>query len=461
MTMEQSFRDYFRPPDGLFRLERIEGQATSPGWFRFGTAVVYGTLTAGEPASVPDGTVPDVTSSAVIEDGIVRLPFDPDEVARNLRCEAYLGVVDATSGPRWRRFARRPYYLIRPLLPVPVRKHLQRRYLRDWRSIPYPSWPVDTSLDRFFMGILDLVVQAVGEPLPVVWFWPEGRRACVVLTHDVETHVGLDRCLGLATLDASVGARASFQFVPERRYGVPDALIEELRARGCDVNIHGLNHDGNLFRDRATFAERVPRIREHAERVGAAGFRSPVLYRNAEWLAELGFAYDMSIPNVGHLDPQRGGCCTVLPFFLGETVELPLTTVQDYSLLHVLEDRDLSLWRQQLALVTDHFGLACFNIHPDYLDDDAVVLYEGLLRHLARSCEADDLWWPSPGEAASWWRQRAALEPTRDGGAWRVDGDGAGAMVALAHRSDRGLAFSTAATDYVIPEGAIGAAAPA
>jgi hypothetical protein len=26
------------------------------------------------------------------------------------------------------------------------------------------------------------------------------------------------------------------------------------------------------------------------------------------------FAYDMSIPNVAHLDPQRGGCCTIMPF---------------------------------------------------------------------------------------------------------------------------------------------------
>ena len=31
----------------------------------------------------------------------------------------------------------------------------------------------------------------------------------------------------------------------------------------------------------------------------------------------LDFSFDMSIPNVAHLDPQRGGCCTIMPYFIG------------------------------------------------------------------------------------------------------------------------------------------------
>jgi hypothetical protein len=38
----------------------------------------------------------------------------------------------------------------------------------------------------------------------------------------------------------------------------------------------------------------------------------------------------MSVPNVGHLEVQRGGC-TVMPYFIGRIVELPVTTSQDYS----------------------------------------------------------------------------------------------------------------------------------
>jgi hypothetical protein len=62
----------------------------------------------------------------------------------------------------------------------------------------------------------------------------------------------------------------------------------------------------------------------YAKEYNEAGFRSPVMYPNLDWYAELGFSYDMSVPNVAHLDPQRGGCCTVMPYFIGDQLELPL-----------------------------------------------------------------------------------------------------------------------------------------
>src|SRR2546425_12755629 len=39
-----------------------------------------------------------------------------------------------------------------------------------------------------------------------------------------------------------------------------------------------------------------------------------------EWFDALDFSYDMSVPNVAHLDPQRGGCCTVMPYFVGKNL---------------------------------------------------------------------------------------------------------------------------------------------
>jgi hypothetical protein len=57
-----------------------------------------------------------------------------------------------------------------------------------------------------------------------------------------------------------------------------------------------------------------------------------------ERLIDLNDSFDMSIPNVARLDPQRGGCCTVLPFFIGDIVELPVTTTEGYSLFHILGD---------------------------------------------------------------------------------------------------------------------------
>jgi nucleoside-diphosphate-sugar epimerase len=76
------------------------------------------------------------------------------------------------------------------------------------------------------------------------------------------------------------------------------------------------------------------------------------MYRKADWFKYLCFAYDMSVPNVAHLEPQRGGCCTVMPYFLpGGMLELPLTTIQDYSLFHILQDYSLAVWKQQIQLI--------------------------------------------------------------------------------------------------------------
>ncbi len=75
----------------------------------------------------------------------------------------------------------------------------------------------------------------------------------------------------------------------------------------------------------------------------------------------------MSVPNVGHLDPQRGGCCTVMPYLLGDVLELPLTTTQDYSLFHIMRDYSTKHWQRQMNLIMGRHGLISFNIHPDYV----------------------------------------------------------------------------------------------
>src|SRR5258708_12883080 len=44
-------------------------------------------------------------------------------------------------------------------------------------------------------------------------------------------------------------------------------------------------------------------------------------------------------------------------YFIGKIVELPLTTAQDYSLFHILDDYSIKLWKQQLALIRKRNGL--------------------------------------------------------------------------------------------------------
>lgn len=334
------------------------------------------------------------------------LPFEADAVIDHLRLERFMNA--GQSHGTLSRIARNIYYGLRPLMGVTVRKHLQRAYLRGWEQITFPRWPVDRTVDCIFESLVTLGLELRGETrMPFVWFWPQGYSGSLILTHDIETAAGRDFAPTLADIDASFGFKSSFQIVPEDRYEVTESFLEALRSRGCEINLHGLNHDGRDFENRSIFLERVAKINRYARQFGAAGFRSPVLYRNVDWYGDFEFSYDMSIPNCGHLDPQRGGCCTVMPYFIGDILELPLTMTQDYSLFHYLNTTSIELWKQQIELVLEKHGLISFNIHPDYIIEDTYRdVYYRLLEHLQKVCHERNVWIALPGEVNEWWRQR-------------------------------------------------------
>ncbi|MGC2583853.1 MAG: hypothetical protein WA399_17245, partial [Acidobacteriaceae bacterium] len=319
----------------------------------------------------------------------------------------------------------RLYYLLRPLLPVSVRRHLQKFRLRNWDQLPFPRWPVDFSVDAMMESLLLAVSRASGRPIPFIWFWPDGHSACILITHDVEEAAGRDFCSTLMDLDATHGFRSSFQIIPEKRYSVSPEFLESIRARGFEVDVHDLNHDGHLYRERSEFLQRVEKINEYGRSFRAEGFRAGVLYRNQEWFDALEFSYEMSVPNVAHLDPQRGGCCTVMPYFIGNLLEIPVTTVQDYTLFNILEDFSIDLWRKQTRLILDRHGLMSFIVHPDYIADSRNrAVYESLLAHLATLVKEEGVWSTTPGELNHWWRERSAMQLVQRDGSWRIEGFG-------------------------------------
>lgn len=417
--------DQYRFDDRYGSFKIASPRTADPGYFRFGAkAIGYGRTSAGFLRPSAECDLYDVLRDVTVTESGTVLPFDPDEVIDNLRCEQY--IESAAQGGRGvlAAFAKKSYYRFRPLMPIRFRKHLQRIYLKDWNHISFPNWPVDRTVENIFEQLLALSLHSHRvQKIPFVWFWPDGYSACVIVTHDIETEAGRNFATELADLDASFGVKSAFQIVPEERYGVSPAFLDSLRLRGCEVNMHGLNHDGQLFRDRKEFLRQVKRINQYAREYGAAGFRSPVMYRNIEWYGDLEFSYDMSVPNVGHLEPQRGGCCTVMPYFIGNLVELPLTTTQDYALFHVLRDRSIALWKRQIGLVAEKHGLVSFNVHPDYLISDSCrEVYRQLLEYLVEVRADQWAWLALPGEVDQWWRRRREMRVVRDGDRLRVAG---------------------------------------
>jgi hypothetical protein len=199
-----------------------------------------------------------------------------------------------------------------------------------------------------------------------------------------------------------------------------------------------------LFSSHAAFRRAAERINAYGDQFAAAGFRSGALYRNQAWFDGLDFSYDMSVPNVAHLDPQRGGCCTVTPFFIGKILEIPVTTTQDYTLFHILNDYSIDLWNRQLAAIVRHHGLASFIVHPDYvIAKRARATYRALLEHLAALRDAGQTWIALPHEVDRWWRARNRMRVVRNGAEWRIEGAGSDrARLAFATRVDDRLVFT-------------------
>jgi hypothetical protein len=425
--MNKAILDYYRCPEGIAEFSLAGELSPDAGFFRFGPeAVCYGQSAAGRRSARAGEGLYDVFADVSTRNARAHIPFDPNQVIDNLRLERYVHSTGGWTLPVSHTLLGRAYYFARKLLPDVFRRHIQKTYFRGWQQLPFPSWPVDTSVESLCESLLALSMKVQGpDRVPFIWFWPEGAMGCVVMTHDVETAAGRDHCSEVMDLDDSFGVKASFQIVPEQRYSMPESFLESIRNRGFEVGLQDLNHDGLLFSSRAEFLRRVRRINEYAKAFRAEGFRAAVLYRNVDWLADLEVSYDLSMPSVGHLEVQRGGCCTVMPYFIGHLVEIPLTTTQDYSLFTVLNDYSIDLWKRQLELILGKHGLASFIVHPDYvIEARPRKTFAALLEHLAKLRAERNLWQALPREVNAWWRQRAQMRLVEQEGRWRIEGAG-------------------------------------
>ena len=424
--MENCLSEYFRVPEDLrcrFSHQELTGAA---GFFKFGSdTICYGRCASGATAKVYSSQLYDALPEAGAVDQCLRLPFDPADVIDNLRNERYLSASDRSAHVlTGNTLIRRVYYSCREFLPLWARRQAQRFYLRGWREMPFPRWPVDFTVDILHEHLLRLSMKAMGTSrVPFIWFWPDGAPSCLVMTHDVETALGVGFASNLMDIDDSHGIKASFQVVPGGRYEVPDDFVEEIRRRGFELNVHDLNHDGSLFQNHAEFLSQAAKINGHIRDFRSLGFRSGAMYRNQQWFEEFDILYDMSVPNAAHLEPQHGGCCTVMPYRIGEILELPLTMTQDYSLFHILGDYSIDLWKKECEQILERNGLISFIVHPDYLvEQRAQNAYVDLLNYLSSLRAEGKLWTALPQDVNFWWRNRSEMKLVQHGDRWHIEG---------------------------------------
>ncbi len=301
----------------------------------------------------------------------------------------------------------RAYYFLKPVLPWRLRLLLRRWRAARRRRTFASVWPIDPRSAR----------------IPVGWpGWPNGKGFAFVLTHDVEDRKGLSRVPQLKEIEEKYGFRSCFNFVPEGEYRVSDAIRAMLVEAGFEVGVHGLEHDGKLYRSKEEFAGKASRINEYLRDWNARGFRSPLMQHRLGWLHALNVDYDTSTFDTDPFEPESDGAGTIFPFWVSRPgdqgyVELPYTLIQDFNLFGVLREPNIDVWKRKTDWVAAHGGMVLLNTHPDYMcfegtparDEFPVVFYEEFLRYLREKYDGQ-YWSALPREVAAYYREAVPVE---------------------------------------------------
>jgi hypothetical protein len=295
-----------------------------------------------------------------------------------------------------RKLLNRVYYEIKPIIP----RNLQiawRRLLVPWVAKRYQDvWPIDSRASI----------------KPSGWKgWPGNKKFAFVLTHDVDTVKGEDRCLELMKCDRNAGFTSAFYFVPSRlRRG--SEIIPELKNNGFEIGVHDLFHDGTLFRSREIFRERAAIINRFLARWKAVGFRAGAMHHNLDWIHDLNVLYDSSTFDVDPFEPQSDGATTIFPFQVKSLitgrcyVELPYTLPQDFTLFVIMQKNNIDIWKKKLDWVASNGGMALVITHPDYMnfgnsrlavDEYPASLYRELLSYIKQEY-GNQYWHALPSE---------------------------------------------------------------
>jgi hypothetical protein len=233
----------------------------------------------------------------------------------------------------------------------------------------------------------------------------------------VEGCKGVERCQQLMEVEAGLGFRSSFNFVPEGEYATPKELRSLLVKKGFEVGVHDLKHDGKLYRSRDQFSSNARRINEYLKEWNAVGFRSGFMLHELDWLHELNILYDASTFDTDPFEPQPDGANTIFPFRVTNNdnrpsyIELPYTLVQDFTLFVLMRERSIGLWKEKADWVAQRGGMVLLNTHPDYMsfvdgecqrDEFDISLYKQFL-HYMRNTYQDAYWHALPSEVARFW----------------------------------------------------------
>lgn len=293
------------------------------------------------------------------------------------------------------------FYTLKPLIPRLLQLTLRRKIAAHKREKYANVWPIDPKAASPFESWKD---------------WPDGKTFALVLSHDVDTKKGYDQVERLMQIEERLGFRSTYNFVPQRYGEISTQLIKKIQTNGFEVGVHGLHHDGKLFKSKQIFNQRAERINLYLKQWNASGFSSPSMHRNFDWMHVLNVTHCISSFDTDPFEPNPDAAETIFPYYVQNRdsengwLELPYTLPQDHTLFIILREKSIKIWKQKLDWIASNGGMALLNTHPDYMnfnggrlgiEEYPVKFYKEFLKYISEEYK-DSFWHVLPAELTNY-----------------------------------------------------------
>lgn len=296
-------------------------------------------------------------------------------------------------------------------VPVKLRVALFKVFLKFMKDPKWPNWPIESSVEVIRHLYIKAIRIKTGKPVPYISFWP-GHKSAFCVTHDCDTASSFTNIEKMREIEKAHGIKSSWNIL-SHKYAIDTKKIKSLKEEGCEIGLHGYNHDNTLpFLKSGEIRNRISKAREIINKFGIDGFRSPSLLRNERLLNLLSdyFSYDSSTCDTDIFSPvaMRSGVCTVFPFFINNMVEIPITIPQDWRLIRLKKNKNqiFDIWKLKIDFIRKVDGCAVLLTHPDthiFGNDEYLGVYDRILKYATKR---DDVWKALPYEIANWWKER-------------------------------------------------------
>jgi len=299
------------------------------------------------------------------------------------------------------------YTHIPPRLRVPL-----FNILLSFKKDPkFPHFPIEKSVELMrYIYIKALSIKSKKD-IPYISFWPKGKFAFSI-THDCDTKSSFDNIEKIREIEKKYEMKSSW-YILSNRYKIDLKKIKKLKKEGCEIGLHGYNHDTKLpFLKTEEIKHRISKASNLINSFKIKGFRSPCLLKNKRFLDIISnyFDYDSSTSDtdIRSVTAMRSGTCTVFPFFINKMVEIPITLAQDYRLIRLGKTKSqiFNIWREKIDFIEKINGSAVMLIHPDthiFGSEKYLSVYDRILKYASKK---NNVWNSLPCEIAKWWRER-------------------------------------------------------